>query len=254
MKCILLGAGYATRLYPLTRNQPKPLLPVGGVPMMERILAKVLAVKEIDAVYIVSNRRFIDNYRAWLRDLETRRPPRAPVTLIDDGSSTNDDRLGAIGDIRFAIDQAKIKDDLLVVAGDNLFSAGLGGVVRSFGKNGTTVALKDLSGSPAELISQYSVVKLDADHRIVDFEEKPPLPKGTLIAIAIYLYARKHVPCFDRYIAEGHKPDQPGYFVQWLHKQVSVYGHVLEGTWFDIGDIHSYNKANELYQDDPERA
>jgi glucose-1-phosphate thymidylyltransferase len=248
MKCLLLGAGYATRLYPLTKNQPKPLLPVAGKPMMEWILDKVLAIREIDSITIISNHRFAENYRIWQRDLESRRPMKVPLTILDDGTTSNDDRLGAIGDIRFAIDQAKIKDDLLVVAGDNLFSAGLGSLVKTFQKLGTSlVALKDLAGAPAELISQYSVVELNPEGRIVKFEEKPPIPKGTLISIAIYLYAKKHVPLIQKYIDEGNKPDQPGYFVQWLHRQVPVHGHVMDGTWYDIGDITSYNKANEAY-------
>jgi glucose-1-phosphate thymidylyltransferase len=247
MKCLLLGAGYATRLYPLTKSQPKPLLPVGGKPMMEWILDKVFAVKEIDAVYIVSNHKFIDNYRVWQQDLEGRRNLKVPLAVIDDGTTSNDDRLGAIGDIRFVIDQTKIKDDLLVIAGDNLFSDGLGGIVKTFAKLGTTVVgLKDLADRP-HLITQYSVVDLDGEGRIVGFVEKPPIPKGTLISIAIYCYAKKHVPLFQRYIDEGNKPDQPGYFIQWLHKQVPVHGHVMQGTWYDIGDIEEYNKANETY-------
>lgn len=248
MKCLLLGAGYATRLYPLTKNQPKPLLPVSGKPMMEWILERVLAIQEIDAVHIVSNHKFIDNYRVWLENLQAARSLKVPVTLHDDGSMSNDDRLGAIGDIRFVIDRAKIKDDLLVVAGDNLFNAALGPLVKAFQKqNASVVCLKDLAGAPTELISQYSVVELNPEGRIVKFEEKPPMPKGTLVSIAIYLYAKKHVSLIQRYIDEGNKPDQPGYFVQWLHRQVPVYGHVLDGTWYDIGDINSYNKANDVF-------
>lgn len=249
MKCLLLGAGYATRLYPLTKDRPKPLLPVAGVPMMERILDRVLAVREVDAVYVVSNRRFADNYRAWLRDLQDRRRVKVPVTIFDDGSTSNDDRLGAIGDIDFVIQRAKVRDDLLVVAGDNLFDFDLGTLVRTFAKRGSTVGLRDLAGKPEEkLIPQYSVVQLDADGRIVEFEEKPALPKGTLISLAIYLYARKHVPMIRQYLEAGQKPDAPGYFIRWLHKQVPVYGCVLEGSWFDIGDIDSYQQADELYR------
>mgnify|MGYP000619201401 CR=1 FL=1 len=248
MKCLLLGAGYATRLYPLTKNQPKPLLPVSGKPMMEWILEKVLALKEVDAIHIVSNHKFIDNYRVWLESLKARAPLKVPITLHDDGSMSNDDRLGAIGDIRFVIERAKIKDDLLVVAGDNLFSAGLAPLVKAAHRHGSSVVcLKDLANAPSELISQYSVVELDAEERIVRFEEKPPVPKGTLISIAIYLYAKKHVPLVQRYLEEGNKPDQPGYFIQWLHRQVPVYGHILEGTWYDIGDINSYNNANDVF-------
>lgn len=251
MKCLLLGAGYATRLYPLTQDRPKPLLPVGGRPMIEWILDRVLALPEVDAVSIVSNHRFIDAYRAWLRDLETRRRPLPPIVLHDDGSTTNEDRLGAIGDIHFAVRQARIDDDLLIVAGDNLFEFGLDGLARTFRARGASVVgLLDLAGKPEEkFISKYSEARLDGAGRIASFVEKPPQPKGTLIAIAVYLYARRDIPKFKTYLDAGQKPDQPGLFVKWLVETgVPVYGHVFQGDWLDIGGHEEYQKADAQYR------
>ncbi len=244
VKALLLGAGYGTRLYPLTRDRPKPLLPVGGKPILERILDCVFPIADIDGIYIVSNTKFTDRYREWQSRYLPKR--KVPIQVIDDGTTSNDNRLGAIGDIQFVIDQARVKDDLLVIAGDNLIEFDLRDFVSFALARGPAVGLKDLKGS--SLISRYSAVELDAERRIVGFEEKPPMPKTSLISIGVYLYPKKEVRRFRQYIDEGLTPDAPGYFVQWLVKQMDVYGYVVEGPWFDIGDIDSYNAANALYE------
>lgn len=250
MKALLLGAGYATRLYPLTRDKPKPLLTVGGIPILERILENVLGIEAIDRVYIVTNHRFADHYQSWADHLKaSARPPRAPITVVDDGTATAETRLGAIGDLNFVMKREKIKDDLLVVAGDNLLGFPLKGFAAFFESRGSAVCLKDMKGS--ELISRYSVVTLDAKGKIVEFEEKPPAPKTTLISIGAYLFHRKIHRLLDKYLQEGGNPDAPGYYIQWLHKQTDLFGHVTTGDWFDIGDIDSYNQANELYERKP---
>ncbi len=244
MKALLLGAGYGTRLYPLTRDRPKPLLPVGGKPILDRILECVLPIQAVDGIYIVSNARFADRYREWASRYAPKR--KVPIEVIDDGTTTNENRLGAIGDIQFVVDQARIKDDLLVIAGDNLIEFDLRQFVDFALERGPAVALKDLKGS--SLISRYSTVELDERRRIVSFEEKPPKPKTSLISIGVYLYPKKEVRRIRQYLDEGHTPDAPGYYVQWLVKQTDVYGFIVDGPWYDIGDIDSYNAANALYE------
>lgn len=246
MKVLLLGAGYATRLYPLTRDKPKPLLPVGGIPILERILDNVLGIPAVDHVYIVTNRKFADHYRAWVDHLQAERPPRVPVEVIDDGTLTAETRLGAVGDMKYVMSAAKIKDDLLVIAGDNLLGFDLREFAAFFTKHGSCVCLKDIAGS--DLISRYSVVTLDAAGKIVEFEEKPPAPKTSLISIGVYLFHRKIHRLLDKYLREGGNPDAPGYYIQWLHRQTDLHGFVTTGDWFDIGDIDSYNEANEMYE------
>lgn len=245
MKCLLLGAGYATRLYPLTKDRPKPLLPVAGVPILQRICEKVLRVKGLETIYVVTNHRFAGHYYNWLRDYQAQRALPVPVEIYDDLTTSPDDRLGAIGDIQFVIRNAKIDDDLLVVAGDNLIEFDVQELAAFAASRKTScVALKDLK--ERKLVSLYGAVEVDKQGRVIDFEEKPPKPRTTLISIGMYLFARPHLPLFQRYLDEGHSKDAPGYYLQWLHQQVEVQGFVTDGEWFDIGDIDSYNRANEM--------
>ena len=243
MKALILGAGYATRLYPLTRTRPKPLLPVGGVPIIQRILDKLVEVKGLDHIYVVSNHTFVAQYYTWLNGVKS----PIPVDIYDDMTRTNEDRLGAIGDIQFVIDHAKIDDELLVVAGDNLIEFKVQDFVDFSAVHGTSVALKDLGSS--EHVSLYGAVTTDAEHRVTKFEEKPPRPKTSLIAIGLYGFKREHLPLMKKYLSEGYYKDAPGYFLQWLYEKVPLYGYVIGGEWFDIGDIDSYNRANEKYGD-----
>ncbi len=242
MKCLLLGAGYATRLYPLTRECPKPLLPVGGTPILQRICDAVNRVSGVDRIYVVTNHRFVSHYYTWLRGLK----PPVPIEVFDDLTTSNDDRLGAVGDMDFVVRHAKIDDELLVIAGDNLFEFELADFVRfARERRGSAVAVKDVKSR--ERASLYGVVDVDKQGRINDFEEKPPQPASTLIAIAMYFFAKEHVPLIRQYLEAGHNKDAPGHYIAWLHQQVPVYAYPVRGEWYDIGDIDSYSRANEKY-------
>ncbi len=244
MQCLLLGAGYATRLYPLTRERPKPLLPVAGVPILQRIFERILRVKGIDRTCIVTNHRFVTHYYNWLRDYQTQRALPIPIEIFDDLTSTPDDRMGAIGDIHFVIQNAKVDDDLMVIAGDNLIQFDLQPMIDyAASKRSSTVGLKDLKSR--QRVSLYGSVEVDADGRVCDFEEKSPSPRSTLVSVGVYIFSRAHLPLFKQYLDEGHSKDAPGYYLQWLHKKINLYGYVIDGEWFDIGDIDSYNRANE---------
>jgi glucose-1-phosphate thymidylyltransferase len=229
VNAIILAGGYATRLRPLTDTTAKPLLPVGGRPMIDWILDRVRGVEEIGSVRVVTNSRFAGDFERWAEG-------QPGVVVHDDGTTSNEDRLGAIGDIAFTLDAAGIDDDLLVVAGDNLFDYSLADFVAFWRGKGeaSAVAVHDV-GDP-ELVTRYSAVELDETGRIVGFEEKPPEPATTLAATATYLYHRAHVPLLRRYLDEGNPPDQPGRFVAWLHSRVPVYAYPFDGSWADIGD------------------
>jgi glucose-1-phosphate thymidylyltransferase len=244
MKCLLLGAGYATRLYPLTKDRPKPLLPVAGVPILQRICEQVFKVKGLDRIFVVSNHRFAGHYYNWLRDYQNHRALPVPVEIYDDLTQTPDDRLGAIGDIQFVIGNAKVEDDLLVIAGDNLIEFSLQDFVTFAQSKGTAAGLKDLK--TREKVSLYGAVSVNKQGKIVAFEEKPPKPKTTLISIGVYYFAKAHLGLFREYLDAGHGKDRPGDYLQWLHEKIDVFGYVIEGSWFDIGDIDSYNAANEM--------
>ncbi len=253
MKALILGAGYGMRLYPLTANTPKPLLAIADKPVIEWTLDLLLPRKEIDKIFIVSNHLFYTNYEKWLAEkMEQRaglfRTYGKKIVLCDDMSQNTNDKLGAIGDIRFVIKKASIKDDLLIVAGDNLFEINFTDFIKRFKKQGTTIALKDFKGSSRGLVSQYGVVTLDAEKKIIDFEEKPAQPQSALVALCLYIFAKGDLNLIDKYLNKGFNPDAPGYYLQWLYKQKEIYGYTLKGKWFDIGDIDSYGKASDYYR------
>ncbi len=227
MKAIVLAAGYATRLRPLTENFPKMLLPLAGRPMLDYLLDKIREVEEIDGFHLVTNARFAQQFEEWA--------PR-DVRVHDDGTTSNEDRLGAIGDIRFTVDRAGLHgQDVLVVAGDNLIGYSLPDYVAFWrSKGGSAIALYDCPDP--ELIKQYGVVELDEDDRVISFEEKPAQPRSTLAATAAYLYRGEDLALLDRYLEEGNPPDAPGNYVAWLHTRAPVYGYRFSGEWLDIGD------------------
>jgi glucose-1-phosphate thymidylyltransferase len=226
MRTIILAAGYATRLAPLTDSIAKQLLPVGGRPMLDWVCDKVEEVS--DDIHVVTNSRFAEDFRRWASG-------RSGVTVDDDGTASNDDRLGAIGDIAFVLERTGLDDDLLVIAGDNLFEFGLPGLAAFWESNGVASAVAVYDCGDVELATHYGVVELDEDERIVGFEEKPSEPASTLVATATYLYHREHLPLIERYLAEGNPPDQPGRLVAWLFRREPVYGYTFEGEWYDIG-------------------
>lgn len=244
MKALILGAGYGVRLYPLTKNKPKPLLAIAGRPVIEWVIDRILPLKGVDEIIIVVNEQFYENYQRWLGEYGCSKK----ITLCNDHTDSNETRLGAIGDINLVIDEHKIKDDLLIIAGDNLFEFNLVEFVRFFKSHGPTIALRNMKGVDKRLISQYSVVTLDKRDQVVDFEEKPPDPKSSLIAICLYLFPKKDLVLIKKYLATGFNPDAPGYYIQWLYKKTDVCGCIMKGSWFDIGDIDSYNKANDYYK------
>jgi glucose-1-phosphate thymidylyltransferase len=227
VKALILAAGYATRLRPLTDTTPKQLLPVGGRPMVDWILDKI---RETDAgeVHLVTNARFAADFERWADGKDVR--------VHDDGTTTNEDRLGAIGDLRFVRDRAGLDADLLVIAGDNLFEDSLREYERHWRGHDGASAVAVLDVGERELARRYGIVDVGEDDRIVALVEKPEDPPSTLAATATYLFARDHVALLDEYFAGGNPADQPGYFVSWLAPRVPVYAYRFTGRWWDIGD------------------
>ena len=233
MKAIVLAAGYATRLRPLTDTVAKPLLPVAGRPMVEWIVDRIAEVDEVDEVHVVTNARYAPSFRDWAAAAGS----PLPLVVHDDRTLSNDDRLGAIGDIRFTVEEAGLGgDDLLVIAGDNLFRFSLADYVDWWRGKGVASALAVHDVGTLELARKYGIVELGESERVVGFVEKPEDPPSTLAATASYLYHREHVPLVARYLDEGNQPDQPGRLIAWLHTREPVYGYVFEDEWLDIGD------------------
>ena len=246
MNVLILAAGYATRLYPLTLTKAKPLLEVAGKPMIEWVMDNLGPVSGIDTVYVVTNNKFASDFQVWADQYQAKNPGRK-LKIINDGSTDDSDKLGAIGDINLVLVREDLgKDDLIVVAGDNLFSEPLTDFVNHALGSEATLATYDVGD--LEAIKKYSAITLDAEGVITSFEEKPAEPKSTLTGIALYYFSRETIPLFVTYIASGNNPDQPGRFIQWLYPRKRVKTYQIRGTWFDIGSKETLEEANELFQ------
>jgi glucose-1-phosphate thymidylyltransferase len=240
VKALILAAGYATRLRPLTDDRPKMLLPLAERPMLDYLVDRIREVPEIEEIHLVTNARFADAFRDWAP---------ADVVVHDDGTSSNEDRLGAIGDIAFAIDRGGLQgEDLLIVAGDNLIGYSLADFASFWhAHDGSAIAVREIDDR--NLLTQYGVVELDDDDRVVGLEEKPAQPKSDLAATASYLYLGEHLALLPRYLGDGNPPDAPGNFMVWLYTREPVYGYRAEGEWHDIGDLGQLLAADNMLRE-----
>ena len=239
MKLLVLAAGYATRLYPLTLDRPKALLDVAGRPMLEHVLDRLAAIPEIDATYVVTNSKFAPHFAEWERSSSFE------AVVIDDGTTDDENKRGAIGDIAYVLEREGIDEDLVVVAGDNLFSESLEGfglVARE--REAPVLGVYDVGD--LEAIRRYNAIELDDDDRVTFFEEKPERPRSTLTGIALYFYPRATLELVRRYIAEGNNPDQPGRLVQWLYPRTDFYTWRVPGVWYDVGSKESLEEADRV--------
>ena len=245
MKLIVLAAGYATRLYPLTLNQPKPLLDVAGKPMLEHVLDNLAPVEEIDHVYVVTNGKFAGHFERWAEAYGSR-GKGTRITVVNDHSTDDTNKLGAIGDLNLVLTQEAIDDDIAVVAGDNLFSERLsefGEYCRA--KGAPVLAVYDVGD--LEAIKKYNSIDVEDDGRITFFEEKPANPKSTLTGIALYYYPKSALPLIRQYVEEGNNPDQPGRLVQWMYERTPFYTWRVPGIWYDVGSKETLEEANRIF-------
>ena len=246
MKVLILAAGYATRLYPLTLTQPKPLLPVAGKPMVDHVLDNLSTIPGIDRVIVVTNAKFAGHFEQWATAYRAAKSPTLDFTIVNDGSTDDTNKLGAIGDLNLVLEREQLDDDLIVVAGDNLFSqslAGFGEYCRS--QTGPVLGVYDVGS--LEQARKYGVVDVDASGKITSFVEKPSEPASTLIGIALYYYPKAFLGHVRRYLAEGNNPDQPGRLVQWLYPQTPVMTWSVPGIWYDIGSKETLEEANRIF-------
>lgn len=245
MNALILAAGYATRLYPLTLNEAKPLLEVGGKPIIEWLLDNLSPVPDLGTIYIVTNDKFAGDFRNWA-DRYQDRHPRLKIKIINDGSKSDDDKLGAIGDINLVLTRENLAtDDLLIIAGDNLFHESLADFIKAARGSQATVAVHEIGN--LEAMKKYGAVTIDAHGTISHLEEKPEKPQSTLAAVALYYYSREVLPLFTTYLAAGNNPDQPGRFVQWLYTRKPVKTFELKGKWLDIGSKETLEQANKIF-------
>lgn len=240
MKAILLCAGYATRLKPLTDTQPKSLLPLADQPMVNFLVDKILKINSIDEIFVVSNDKFFNHFKEWQKKFY----PDKPITILNDGSTTNENRLGAIKDIAFVLKEKKIKDDCMVLAADNYFDFELSDFLTAAKKNvpNVTVAVYDVKD--LELAKQYGLVSHDSRFRVTDFFEKPAQPKTTLASTGVYFFPKQNLSLIDQYLENNQSPDAPGNYIAWLVKAAQVFAFPFQGRWYDIGDHKSLRNAD----------
>ena len=245
MKVIILAAGYATRLYPLTLNQPKPLLDVAGKPMIEHVIDNLSPIDGIDGIYVVTNEKFAGHFQKWADHYRATKA-KLNFTIINDHSTDDTNKLGAIGDLHLVLTREKIDDDVIVVAGDNLFNVSLaefGKICRA--KNAPVLAVYDVGN--LEEVKKYNAITIDGAGRITFFEEKPKQPQSTVTGIALYYYPKATLPLIKQYVTEGNNPDQPGRLVQWLYPRTPFYTWRVPGLWYDIGSKETLEEANRIF-------
>jgi glucose-1-phosphate thymidylyltransferase len=244
VKVLILAAGYATRLYPLTKEYPKPLLEVKNKPIIDHIIGKLGPIKSIDEIIVVTNSKFINKFKEWTSNIKESNK----ITLVDDRTKNNADRLGAIGDVSFVLNRKHIKDDLLIIGGDNLFSGNLKGFIDFALKNKPNATIGAYKLKNIKDASKYGVVKVDKMKRVIEFQEKPENPKSPLVAMCLYFIPQGQSDLINDYmkIRKG-KLDATGKYIDWLKSKNDIYCFIFKGSWYDIGDYKYLNAAKKKF-------
>lgn len=236
MKCVVLAAGYATRLYPLTENFPKPLLPVGEKPILNWLLDDIDRFPEITEHIVISNHKFIQHFQEW----KEKQNFSKPLTIMDDGSLDNEHRLGAVKDIQFAVESLNLNEDLLIIAGDNILDFSLEDFLK-FMKEKKTSCVMCHEENDLKKQQKTAIITRDENGMITSYEEKPVQPKGNLAVPPFYCYRNEDVRRIPEAIEAGCGVDAPGSFAAWLSHQTNVHAWLMSGKRYDIGDRKSYD-------------
>jgi len=239
VNALILAAGYATRMGSLALDRPKALLPVGGRPVLDYLVQAINAISSIKQVTIVTNQRFFGNFREWAADRSD-----WPVRVLNDGTVSNEDRLGAIADLRFAIEQGAAEDDLLVAAADNIFMLSFSRFVGFFAEHGTDCITAHREDDIARL-RKTGVIQMDERGRVISFEEKPDRPRSQFACPPLYILKRDTLQLISEYLDSNHNPDAPGHFIAWLADRRPLHAYLFEEARYSIGDETSYRQACE---------
>lgn len=241
MKCLILAAGYATRLYPLTENFPKPLLEIRGKTILDWLVDDIDTIGLIDEYVVISNHKYAHHFENWAKGKTMK------VTVVDDGTSSNETRLGAVRDIQFAIETLKLDDDMLVIAGDNVLNFSLTRLLSYAMEKKTSCIMRYYEGEEKKL-QKCGVVQINADDRIISMEEKPANPKSNWCCPPFYYYTREDARLVAKGIEAGCGTDAPGSYIAWLCTQTPVHAMEMPGKRFDVGNLESYNKIRNEYE------
>ena len=243
MKAIILAAGYATRLYPLTKNRPKALLTISGKAIIDYICDEIDTIDAIDEIIVVSNHKFINNFLRWA----DKRTGAKKIKLLDDGSTFEEDKLGAIGDIKFVLDKESINDDVLIIAGDNFFTYKLVEFYNYFySVKKDCIIVHEVN--KIEDLRRMGVVQVNKNAKVIGLIEKPENPTSDIAVFASYIYLKDTIPLFDIYLKEGNKPDAPGYFPAWLYQRKDVFAFTFDGECYDIGTHDALSEVRKKFR------
>ncbi len=244
MVALILAAGYGTRLYPLAAQRPKALLPIKGRPILRYLVDKLEPSDVgIRRGILVSNHRFAEQFQDWFSSAGL----KVPWTVLDDSSTSEENRLGSMGDLAFALKTVSLDDDLLVLGSDNLFPDELGGFLSFARSKAPAVTLGSYALADPSLACRYGVLTVEASGRVLQFEEKPTRPTSSSISTAVYFFPRKAVGWVLEYVGSVAAADSLGVFIRWLIARESVFAYPFQGPWFDVGDIDSYTQAEESF-------
>ncbi len=240
MKCLILAAGYATRLYPLTENFPKPLLKVGDKTILDWLIDDIDEAGIVDEYIVISNHKYAHHFDEWTKTKNQK------ITVVDDGTSSNETRLGAVRDIQFAIDTLKLDDDMLVIAGDNVLDFSLTEFIRYAQMKNASCIMRYYEPEFKKLL-KCGVVTVDEDDRIITMTEKSPTPATNWCCPPFYYYTKDDARLVSVGIENGCATDAPGSFIAWLCNETSVYAMEMPGRRYDIGNLESYKKVQKEY-------
>ncbi len=240
MKCIILAGGFARRLWPLTKYTPKPLLDVNGTPIIDHILQSVELQPEINEIIVSTNEKFADIFGEWVYEHE--KSCLKPLKLVIEPTKEEKGKFGTIAGLKYIIEKENLKDDLMIIAGDNLFDFDIKDFIAFYNeKKGPVVAVFDLKSKERAML--YGIVFVNSENKIINFTEKSEEPESTLAATCCYIFPKSVLAMIDGYVAEGGRKDSPGFFIEWLIEKMPVYAFTFNGHWFDIGDFESLEEA-----------
>ncbi len=241
MKCIILCAGYATRLYPLTENFPKPLLPINDKPIIDYLIEDLETKDYIDEYIIVSNHKFVDHFHKWKNTRSEN------ITILDDGSISNETRIGAVRDIQLVLEELSIQDDILVLAGDNLLDFSLNLFVEFF-KEKKCNCIMTYYEPKKETLPKRGVCLFDENHKVLSMEEKPKVPKSNYCVPPFYIYRKEDLHFFKEGLESGCGVDAPGHFLEWFTIHADEYAFIMPGKRYDIGNLEDYQNINNTWR------
>lgn len=246
MKNIVIAAGYATRLYPLTENFPKPLLKIGERSILDRILDDVDGIEDIDEHIIVTNHKFAEIFNNWASERK-QKPGTKPIRIIDDGTTDNENRLGAVKDLLLAIDEFGINDDIMVLAADNVLDFSFQGFVNFFKQKNTSVIMCHHEPELYKL-QRTGVIAVDEDMKVLEMQEKPEHPVSNWAVPPFYIYKKNDLPLIRDCLNHGCGFDAPGNLAHYLVNATTIHAWIMPGSRYDIGSLDSYKEAQILFQ------